>query len=85
MSKYDGTLKEIDDKVEWLALTNDKSVIPQIKRLLAGLKRDLDAPPSVVPAEEVKPDRLAAARAAKAAKRLAQQEDEPQVEPEEAE
>jgi hypothetical protein len=79
MSQYDGLLEEITTQFEWLVQTGDKSVVPVIRKHLTNLKQQLDTPIETMPMDQVvdeettinpaaKPDRLAAARAAKAQK-----------------
>ena len=80
MSQYDGLLEDINTQFDWLVQTGDKTVVPLIKKDLAILKQQLDGQetlgvnPNVTLDQlaaieaQAKPDRLAAARAAKAQK-----------------
>ena len=43
-NKYDSLFAEIDNNINWIVLTNDKSMFAVIKKQLRDLQRSLDAP-----------------------------------------
>jgi hypothetical protein len=49
---YDDIFSEIDTQLDWLVQTGDKTAVPQIRKLLKGLRARLDAPSA---AEEPQP------------------------------